>query len=421
MRGQLGIGAMLVLAAGLVGCGGALVEPSQAGDGGGGPSGAADANVRTPDALDPVDAALANDVGSPVAEDRAPVSTDAGNPTADCNTPRVLLGNVPVFAARMARLGDGLLVVWAAGSRTGIQAQRYDRQLRPQGFATQLGWLTGEQGVSVAMDVRDNRAVVAVQSRLYSVRYTPEGAPIVDPIVALGDGNARAVRLMAQGTVQVVMDDGRFVFASEGRTSANTPDRPLSAPFGSDVTVGFPADGGGYSVYAPQPGVEPGRLTLRRFIFGHGAVLEVGGATADGVDAAPVALSGDTAYRLVQTGGREVSLQMETLTVDDLRPRARPRVMDNNAAWHRSSGAIAVDGASPLLVWSARAPSAGYNNLVRAQWPGLTETTTLYAASSETTVQVWHALAAEGAGWALFAEMRGSSGVGVQARCVPVR
>ncbi len=165
----------------------------------------------------------------------------------------------------------------------------------------------------------------------------------------------------------------------------------------------------------------PGRLTLRRFIFGHGAVLEVGGATVLGVDAAPVALGDDTAYRLVQTGAREVSLQMESLTVDDLRPRARPRAVDDNAASYRSSAAIAVDGASPLLVWSARAPSAGYNNLVRAQWPGRTEATTLYAASSETTVQVWHALAADGAGWALFGEMRGGSGVGVQARCVPVQ
>lgn len=421
MRGQLGCGAMLMLAAGLAGCGGAVVEPSATGDAGERPMRSADAGALTPDDAARVDAATITDAGSTVADDRASVSADVGNPTADCNTPRALLGNVPVYAARMTRLGDGLLVVWAAGSRTGIQAQRYDRQLRPQGFATQLGWLTGQDGVSVAMDVRDNRAVVAVQSRLYSVRYSAEGAPTVDPLVELGSGNARAVRLMTQGTVQVVMDDGRFVFSADGRISANTPDTPLAAPFGPDVTVGFPADGGGYSVYAPQPGVEPGRLTLRRFIFGHGAVLEVGGATVLGVDAAPVALGDDTAYRLVQTGAREVSLQMESLTVDDLRPRARPRAVDDSAAWYRSSAAIAVDGASPLLVWSARAPSAGYNNLVRAQWPGRTEATTLYAASSETTVQVWHALAADGAGWALFGEMRGGSGVGVQARCVPVQ
>lgn len=421
MRGQLGLGAMLVLAAGLVGCGGALVEPSQAGDADGGPLGTADARAHTSDASAVEDAAVAQDAGSAVAEDRAPVSEDAGGSTQGCDTPRVLLGSAPVYAARMARMGDGLLVVWAAGARAGIQAQRYDRRLRPQGFATQLGWLTGEEGVSVAMDVRGDQAVVAVQSRLYSVRYTPEGTASQEPLVELGVGNARAVRFLGRDTLQVVMDDGRAVFSSAGRTSANTPDRPLAAPFGPDVTVRFSSDGGGYSVYAPQPEGAGGRLALRRFIFGHGAVLEVGGATVDGVDAAPVALGDDTAYRLVQTGAREVALRMESLTVDDLRPQARPRAVDDNAAWYRSSGAIAVDGASPLVVWSARASSAGYNNLVRAQWPGRTETTTLYAASPETTVRVWHALAADSEGWALFAEMRGGSGVGVRARCVPVR
>ncbi len=406
---------------GAVGCGSVALSPDAAmtDDAGevispdAGQAPAADGAAGSEDARVP---SLPVDAGTAASD--APTAPSDGPGPGACSEPRDLVGGAPVYSAQIARFRDGLVVAWAAGGRTGIQAQAFDNALNPRGFPVTLGWLGSQEGVTLSMDFAAESGAIAVGSSLYLVAANPDGALRTTATVALGAHTARAVWAQSDTMFHVVMSDGRYVYTNGARVNANTPNEPLNPPYGPDVSIVFQSSG--YTSFVQQPNRCGSRLHMRRFIFGHGASLQVASEYAEGADAALVAADDRSVYRLLQRGGREVSLDLEQRSLQDLRLESRLRVVHENTAWNATHGALSLHGTAPLLAWAARPEGGGYNSAVRAAWGAGSDAAVIYRDPRDEPVHV-HGVTADRAlrrGWVIFGVERSNSPHRLMAQCV---
>ncbi len=403
--------AFVVLSFALAACGSATVTPAT-------PDAAPppDAAPATPDAAPPPDAPAAADVAPPdaVAPDVAPPD-DAPSP-GPCGTSALLTRDL-ASAAQVARVAGGFVVAWYPNGGGDVRVQGFSAALSPQGEPLSLPLLTnGVENLSLSFN--GAAGVLGAGSSLYLLALD-RGLNVT--LTRRADFPRVLVRqawMASESLAHGVLADGRYVVANLSAESANTPNEPLSPPHGAAAS--FVPTLGGYLSVEPVTTAGGVRVLQRRFVFGHGASLQVASSAADGVSASPTARVGDELARLVQTEGREVDVSLERRDFNTFALRGEPTTLQRAAAWNGTHGVIDVSGGEPFVAWAAHPPAGGFNSAVQAMWAGERGPREVFHHARGVPVRVFAAVSAADAAraWVLYGvdEVRG--GFVLFGRCV---
>ncbi len=431
---------LLLGAASLVGCGGATITENPPADA----RGTADAALSpdapfSPDAPATPDASIAADAAhtdvSPADVTDAPATPDASIATdaahtdvspadvTDASTPSVPCSAVVslardlVGAAQITRVVGGLVVAWYPYGGGGLAVQGFSESFAPRGTPLSLPLLTnGVDGISLSFS--GGTGVMAAGSSLY---FLTLGADLSLTLANRIDFPRRLVRHahMASATVaHAVFADGQYVVTDGTGMGGSTPDSPLSPPHGPAVSIAPTL--GGYVSLEPLNIRGIWFLHARRFVFGHGASIEVMNTYLNGVSASPVAASGDALLRLVTYNARELDVALERRGLADFAAQGEPRVLQRGAAWHETSGAIDVSGSDAFVAWAAHPAAGGNNSAARAMWASERAETEVFRHVRDVPVRVLGAAsdAAAGRGWVLLGLDGNGTAHSLHGRCV---
>ena len=408
----------LLGAASLVGCGGSTITPDLAADAA--TDTAADAVVTTDAALLP-DAPIPRDVSvtpdaSVLPDAPAADVSDASDPSGPCSA-AVPLARDPVGAAQIARVSGGLVVAWYPYGGGGAVVQGFTESFAPRATALSLPLLSnGVDGISLSF--AGENGVMAAGSSLY---FLTLGADLALTLARRVDFPRRLVRHahMATATLaHAVLAYGQYIVTDGTSTSGGTPTSPLSPPHGAAVSIA--PTPGGYVSLEPREVDGVRRLHARRFVFGHGASIEVMSTYVDGVSASPVAASGDALLRLVTRGVRDVDVALERRGLADFAVQGEPTVLQRGAAWRDTFGAIDASGREAFFAWAAHPTAGGYNSAARVMWASERESTEVFRHARDVPVRVLGAAsdAAAGHGWVLLGLDGNGATHALHGRCV---
>lgn len=414
---------LLLGAASLVGCGGSTITPDPATDAAA--DAAADARVTadaalSPDAPIPPDAPATSDasVTPDAARTDAPPAdvSGASNRSVPCSEVASLARD-PVGAAQITRVSGGLVVAWYPYGGGGLAVQGFSESFAPRGTPLSLPLLTnGVDGISLSFS--GGNGVVAAGSSLYFLTLDGD---LTLTLANRMDFPRRLVRHahMASATIaHAVLADGQYVVTDGSGMGGSTPNSPLSPPHGPAVSIAPTL--GGYVSLEPRDIRGIRLLHARRFVFGHGASIEVMNTYLGGVSASPVAASGDALWRLVTRGAREVDVALERRGVEDFAEQGEPSVLQRGAAWHETSGAIDASGSEAFVAWAAHPTAGGYNSAARVMWASERESTEVFRHARDVPVRVLGAAsdAAAGRGWVLLGLDSNGTVHSLHGRCV---
>jgi hypothetical protein len=386
-------------AASLLGCGGSTITPNPAADA-----------ALSPDAPIPSDAPA----DAVVAPDASPAH--ASNPSSPCGA-LAPLARDPVGAAQITRVSGGLVVAWHPYGGGGVAVQGFSESFAPRGTPLSLPLLTnGVEGISLSFS--GGTGVMAAGSSLY---FLTLGADLTLTLAHRIDLPRRLVRhahMASETLAHAVLDDGQYVVTDGTRTGGSTPTSPLSPPHGPAVSIAPTL--GGYVSLEPRDTDGVRRLHARRFVFGHGASIEVTNTYVDGISASPVTASGDALLRLVTRGAREVDVALERRGLADFVAQGEPSVLQRGAAWHDTSGAIDASGREAFVAWAARPAAGGFNSAARVMWASERASTEVFRDERDVPVRVLGAAsdAAAGRGWVLLGLDGNGTMHSLHGRCV---
>jgi hypothetical protein len=439
---------LLLGAASLVGCGGATISPHPATDAAA--DAAADARVTadaalSPDAPIPPDAPATSDASvtpdtartdaSPAdvsdvpATPDASVTTDAAHTDAspadvsDASNPLVPCSEVasltrdPVQVAQIARVAGGLVVAWYPYGGGGVAVQGFSESFAPRGTPLSLPLFSnGTDGISLSF--WGGTGVMTAGSSLYFLTLS---ADLTLTLANRIDFPRRIVRHahMASATVaHAVFADGRYVVTDSTGMGGSALDSAVYPPHGPAVSIA-PTQGG-YVSLEPRDIRGIRLLHARRFVFGHGASIEVMNTYIDGVSASPVAASGDALLRLVTYNVREVDVALERRGLADFAAQGEPIVLQRGAAWGETSGAIDASGSDAFVAWAAHPAAGGNNSAARAMWASERASTEVFRHVRDVPVRVLGAAsdAAMGRGWVLLGLDGNGTMHSLHGRCV---
>lgn len=395
----------LLGAASFIGCGGSTITPAPVADAApdaeGDASVAPDASV-TPDAS-PADASPAD-------------ASDASNPSVPCGAMASLTRDL-VGAAQITRVAGGLVVAWYPYGGGNVVVQGFTESFGPRATPLSLSLLTnGVDGISLSFS--GGTGVMAAGSSLY---FLTLGADLTLTLSNRVDFPRRLVRHahMASATLaHAVLADGQYVVSDGTGMGGSTPNDPLSPPHGPAVSIAPTL--GGYVSLEPRDVGGVRRLHARRFVFGHGASIEVMNTYLDGVGASPVAASGDALLRLVTSGAREVDVALERRGLADFVAQGEPSVLQRGAAWHETHGVIDASGSEAFFAWAAHPAAGGFNSAARVMWASERESTEVFRHVREVPVHVLGAAsdASASRGWVLLGLDSNGTMHSLHGRCV---
>lgn len=378
-------------------------------------SSAPDAAPATPDAAPPPDAPVAADVAPPDASASDVAPPEDASPPGPCGTSALLTRDL-VRAAQVARAAGGYVVAWYPNGGTDVRVQGFSAALSPQGEPLSLPLLSNVENLSLSFN--GAAGVLGAGSTLYLLALD-RGLNVT--LTRRADFPRLLVRqawMASESLAHGVLADGRYVVANATAESANTPNEPLSPPHGAAAS--FVPTLGGYLSVEPITAAGGMRVLQRRFVFGHGASLQVASAAADGVSASPTAHVGDELARLVQTEGREVDVSLERRDFNTFALRGEPTLLQRGAAWNGTHGVIDGSGGEPFVAWAAHPPAGGFNSAVQAMWAGERAPREVFHHVRDVPVRVFAAASAADAAraWVLYGvdEVRG--GFVLFGRCV---
>jgi len=394
----------LLGAASLVGCGGSTITPAPTTD-----SAAPDAEAdvaATPDIPASPDAAVAPDA-SPADAMMSAGSCGAASLTRDL-----------VGAAQITRVAGGLVVAWYPYGGGDVVVQGFTESFAPRATPLSLSLLTnGVDGISLSFS--GGSGVMAAGSSLY---FLTLGADLTLTFANRVDFPRRLVRHahMASATfAHAVLADGQYVVTDGAGMGGNTPNTPLSPPHGPSVSIAPTL--GGYVSLEPRDVGGVRRLHLRRFIFGHGASIEIMNTYGDGAGASAVVPSGDDALlRLVTSGARDLDVALERRALVDFAIQGEPALLQRGAAWNETHGAIDASGREPFLAWAAHPAAGGFNSAARVMWASERGSTEVFRHVRDVPVRVLGAAsdASAGRGWVLLGLDSNGAMQSLHGRCV---
>lgn len=398
----------LLGAASLVGCGGSTITPDPTADAGGDAPVTPDAPV-SPDAPIPPDAPATPDASvTPDASptDASPVdaspadAADASNPSGPCGAIASLTRDL-VGAAQITRVAGGVVVAWYPYGGGNVVVQGFSGSFAPRATPLSLSLLTnGVDGISLSFS--GGTGVMAAGSSLY---FLTLGADLTLTLAHRVDFPRRLVRHahMASATLaHAVLADGQYVVSDGTGMGGSTPNNPLSPPHGPAVSIAPTL--GGYVSLEPRDMDGVRRLHARRFVFGHGASIEVMNTYLDGVGASPVAASGDALLRLVTSGARDLDVALERRALVDFAAQGSLTLLQRSAAWNETHGMIDASGSEPFIAWAAHPGAGGFNSAAHAMWASEAGSTEVFRHVRDVPVRVLGAASDEAArrGWVLL-------------------
>ena len=375
-----------------------------------------------PDASTPVDVASLDVAAPDASPDVASPPDVAPPPDADPPAPgrcasSSLITRDLVGAAQVASVAGGLVIAWYPNGGGSVMVQGFSDSLTPYGAALALPLLTnGVENLSLSFD--GAAGVVGAGSSLYLLAL--DGGMNLS-LTRRADFPRAIVRhawMATESLAHGVLADGRYVFANAMAESANTPNTALSPPHGAAAS--FAPTLGGYLSVEPVATAGGTRVLQRRFVFGHGAALQVGSSTGDGVSASPTVIAGDALTRLVQSEGRDVDVSLERRDVNTFALLGEPTLLQRAAAWNGTHGAIDGSGGEAFVAWAAHPPSGGFNSAVQAMWAGERGPREVFHHARGVPVRVFAAASAADAalGWVLYGVDEIAGGFVLFGRCV---
>jgi hypothetical protein len=371
----------------------------------------------------PVDAVLVRDVGAPdVPAPDVVALPDVTPPAGPCEGV-VSVTNDVIDLARIERVADGFVLAWAPSTGTSVIVQSFTEALTPRADALTLPLNLTNGTTSLTVSFLGDVGVVAAGSSFFFLARSTDGRLTLNNRHDYPRRLVRWAQVVTPTTFQGVLADGAYVVSNGTNMSANTPDVALSPPHGPGVSILRDATGGGYRSFETHEAVSSGRLHARRFIFGHGASLEVANNFYDGASASPVVLSGSTLYRLIFRGMREVDVLVERRDPSTLALVGEPAVLHAGAAWINTDGAIGAGGPEPFFAWSARPQNGGYNSALRVRWETGPDSAEVYRNTTDRVVRVFGAStdATASRAWVLFGERDTMGRYNLLGRCVARR
>ncbi len=367
-----------------------------------------------------VDASRPTDRPPVVAADVPPLPVDAP-PASRCGGSFILAEGARVSLAAIEPLdGGGFALAWVQAADNTTVVRVYDPDLtpiRPVGIPLQLP-SRGAAPDALSLSFSGDTGAIAVGPSLHIIARSG-GTLSLTNTLDLSPRVARVARTLSPSNFRVVTSDTALVFTSGARITVNTPNNPSIDPIGPGASVTL-QDGG--SSYAALEDVG-GRLRMRRFISGHGSIIEVGDEAGDDASASAFVETPSALYRLVYRGVREVDVALEERDPMTLARRTPilPTLLHPGAAWNATTGALASTSAGELfMAWASRPSGGGYNSSIEAQWGERGAHATAYRGTTERNLRLFGAALNPTAtrAWVIFGEPAAEGGYLLRGQCV---
>ncbi|MBL8604526.1 MAG: hypothetical protein JNK72_21545 [Myxococcales bacterium] len=317
--------------------------------------------------------------------------------------------------ASLSVTSEGALAVWRDPSSPTVL--RYVRA-HVDGRTLERGALSlGREASGRALvDVSAGQGLFAAGDAMIAFAVTERGLALQSPL-SLEGRLARAVQMRSETLRTVFTADTAVFYANATRGSFNEPNA-MHAPHSPDATLTTNVNGGGYWSFEAGPD----RLSVRSFIFGHGAVIEGNRAELPLRAVSPVVVQGSSAMVVTAAEGRTVQPMLARFDAQGGGRVDAEVSLPLPPAWGRLSARIAV-GARPGdgFVTSAAFPAGGgYNNGLWIHWFGHRIASLVEQRTQESSMAVVDARYddARRLGWILTADDDANAASPLRLRCV---
>lgn len=360
-------------------------------------------------------------VDAPLPVDRPPADVPAppvdAPPGTPCERSFILAAGARVSHAAITPVEGGFAMAWVLAAGGTTVARVYDNDLtpvRPVGIPLELPSPAAAPD-SLSLSFSGDTGIVAAGSSLHVITRSV-GTLSLSNTLDLAPRVTRAAWARTATDFRVVTSDTSLIFTNGARMSSSTPNDPGVASIGAGASVIPEESSGGYVALEDLAG----RLRMRRFIIGHGSVIQVGDEAGDDASASRVVSTPAGLFRLIYRGAREVDVALEARDPETLALRGTPTPLHTAAAWNVTTGAIASAGDELFMAWAAKPPSAGYNSSLQAQW-GLRGTRfEAFRNTADRTIHVFAAAvdSSSSRAWVIFGEADPAGGYQLRGQCV---